>query len=204
MGRTWQLEDFDAPSPPPVAATAPNPELIESERLEAFERGYRAGWDDATAAHETDQNRITAEFAHNLQTMSFTYFEARGAVMAEMETLLDGLVSTILPATLQAALGATILARMDNAMRAAAAVPVEIVVAPGNRDRMERLLEGRVAPPVVLRDEPSLGDGQAFLRFGEAEEQIDLERVLGDIRTAIEDFFARSDTQEQKVAAHAG
>ncbi len=37
----------------------------------------RAGWDDASAAQTDDQTRMKADLARNLQTLGFTYHEAR-------------------------------------------------------------------------------------------------------------------------------
>jgi hypothetical protein len=38
--------------------------------------------------------------------------------------------------------------------------------------------------------EPALGGGQAFLRFGQAEEKIDLDATLADLRAAVARFAA--------------
>ncbi|MFV0360116.1 MAG: flagellar biosynthesis protein, partial [Tropicimonas sp.] len=99
MGRPLQLECFDSmDGTDPLLAFYPEARL-EEERLVAFDSGYRAGWDDAAAAHADEQGRISAEFAGNLQELSFTYHEARNAVLGEMEGILKGIVDKVLPGT---------------------------------------------------------------------------------------------------------
>lgn len=194
MARPWQLDCFDTARPrEQAAADATAAALTEEDRLAAFDKGYKDGWEDATRAHAEDQAHISAEFGNNLQALSFTYHEARAAMLSEMETLLRGLVEAVLPGVARQTLGRMIRERLAEAAEALSDVPLEIVVAPCNRARVDALLENRVAPPVVVREEPSLGEGQAFLRFGDREEKLDLDAVLTEIRTAIEDFFAAAE-----------
>lgn len=220
MPKPWRLESYDDAAAPPQspsrqltpAAPAPTPAPaagapdLEEERLAAFDRGYKAGWDDATAAHEADQGRIAADLAHNLQAMSFTYYEARTALMSELESLLRGIVHAVLPAARHPALCTMLLDRLETAARGTAEVAAEIVVAPVNRAKVEALVEGRVAPPLRVTEEPSLSDGQAFLRFGDAEEKIDLDAVLAEIAQAITEFFAHesAEAEPEEEKRHAG
>lgn len=196
MARPWMLDDFDTEATSAVSAETGLTEAgLEEERLAAFDRGYKDGWDDATATLDADQNRIDVEFGHNLQAMSFTYFEARAAMLAEMESLLRGILDAVLPPLLQASLGATVLERLKEAADRAANVEAEIVVAPDNKPRLDALLKDKIAPPVKVTVEPSLGEGQAFLKLGGSEEKIDLDGVLDEIRTAIAEFFARNESE---------
>lgn len=196
MGRPLQLESFD----PPDAGGQLNlffPEArLEEERLQAFDKGYRAGWDDSAAAHAEEQGRISAEFAGNLQDMSFTYHEARAAMLSEMEGILKGMVDKILPGTLRHSLGDMILQQVSDLSAGAADVRVEIVVSPGNGDLLRNLIAGQVGPPMEIVEEESLGDGQAFLRMGRVERKLDIDSVLDDISDAVASFFEQGETME--------
>jgi flagellar assembly protein FliH len=200
MGRPWPLESFDTPAP--EAGTAIPESVLEEERLAAFDKGYKAGWDDAAAAHAEEQGRIGTELARNLQELSFTYHEARTAMLGEMEGLLRGMVEKILPMTLRAALGELILERVEEVARSRAEFAAEIVVAPVNRELVEHLVADKVAPPLRVVEEPSLAEGQAFLRLGAAEERIDLDQTLTDIADAVSDFFHDPETHLQREASH--
>jgi hypothetical protein len=43
--------------------------------------------------------------------------------------------------------------------------------------------------PVTLQDEPTLGEGQAYLRLGETETRVDLDRAITQIVAAVRGFF---------------
>ncbi|MEL6204022.1 MAG: hypothetical protein AAFR47_01745 [Pseudomonadota bacterium] len=99
------------------------------------------------------------------------------------------MVEKVLPAALGEALGALIVERAADAVTATGAT-AEIVVAPQNAGRVAALLEGRQGPPLRVVPEASLGEGQAFLRFGQREEKIDLEAVMSEIAEAVTHFLA--------------
>lgn len=202
MGRPWPLESFDIPRAESGGEAAVSEAALEEERLAAFDTGYKAGWDDAAAAHAEEQGRIGTELGRNLQELSFTYHEARNAMLAEMHGLLRGMVEKILPMTLRPSLGELILERVAERAEARSEIAAEIVVAPDNRDLVEHLVADRVAPPLRVVAEPSLGEGQAFLRLDGAEEKVDLDQTLSDIADAVSDFFHHPENHLPTEASH--
>ncbi len=207
MPRPFVLDDFDvaASGPFPGGSSQSNssPAISEGElegvRLQSYEKGYGAGWDDASKALEDDQDRISTEFARHLQELSFTYHEAHAALQQELSELVRGLVEKVLAPASQATLGEMLHARIAE-LSAQPQVPVEVLVAPENVARLERLVAQAHGPPLRLVAEPSLGAGQAFLRFGASEEQIDIDAVMSELTLAVERYFgagADSDTGAQ-------
>jgi flagellar assembly protein FliH len=197
MTRAYRLDSFDdgalrsversAPTPHrSFAAEASQPDL-EEERLASFDKGYRAGWDDAAAAHSEEQGRIAADLARNLQDLSFTYHEAHAAMQRETVEILRGMLDRVLPAAMHEALVETLLERVRGAM-AERSTPVEIVLAPGNVSRVQALVADRPAPPLSFRAEPSLGEGQAFLRIGAAEEKIDYDGLMAELEVMVDRY----------------
>lgn len=196
MSRPWDLECFDSAEPIQPASAIDTEALSEEERLQAFDNGYKDGWDDASRAHAEDQNRISAELAGNLQELSFTYHEARNAVLIEMEGILKGIVTRILPRTMEHSLGQMIVERVREASDVAADIEAEVVVNPVNAHRVASLFEGMIGPPLRVVEEPTLGDGQAFLRLGRSEQKIDLEAVIQGLSDAVSEFFEASGNPE--------
>ncbi len=199
MSRPWQLDSFDTASPVASMSAPVSDTVLEEERLQSFDRGYKDGWDDAARAHAEEQATISAELAGNLQTLSFTYHEARSAVLREMEGILKGVVSRVLPGTMERTLGQMILERVNEAAESAADITAEVIVNPENADRVRNLLEGMIAPPIQVQEETSLGEGQAYIRLGGSEQKIDLEAVLQGLSDAVSEFF---ETPEQMEAAN--
>ncbi len=200
MAQPLRLEEFETPAEPLDTADAAQVAL-EEVRLEAFDSGYRAGWDDAMTAQSEEQNRIRADLARNLQALSFTYFEARGHVIRALAPLLREMAGRVMPEIARQTLPALVAEALENHAEAAAARPMTLVVNPTNRAAVEKVV-AESPLPLFLVEEPSLGDGQVYLRFDETEERIDIDAALSGIAQAVSDYLATLDTPEQEHRSH--
>lgn len=179
-------QDADAPAEPVPAIT---PEMLEAARLEGYEAGYKAGWDDAARTESEEQGRIGADFARNLQDLGFTFHEARSHVMQALEPLLEGMVQRVLPQLVSDTMGQTILEELLPLATLAADKPIEIVVAPASRPVLQKLLTDATTVPFSLVEEPTLAQGQVFLRSGKTERHIDFASAIDRIGAAIEGLY---------------
>lgn len=194
-----KLEVFDTgPAPSAKGTTVVLDTLaLEEAKLSAYDTGYRAGWEDAAAAQSDDQSRIGADLARNLQALSFTYHEARQHVLRALEPLLSGVVDRIVPETARGALAPMILDTLRPLARDAAEPPVSLVINPAVRSAVEALLERATAPPIVIVEEATLGEGQAYLRFDASEVRVDLDEAAARIAAAVHEFFALNRQESQ-------
>ena len=179
-----------------------DPLALEEAKLAAYDTGYQAGWDDAAAAQSDDQGRIKADLARNLQLLSFTYHEARQHILHALDPLLTSMVERVLPDTAKAALAPMILETLRPLALAASEPPVTLVLNPAARPAVQALLDANPSLPVTLMDEPTLGEGTAYLRFQSGETQIDLDDAVARIARAVHDFFALNGAVNQKEADH--
>ena len=166
---------------------------LEEEKLQAFERGYGAGWEDASKAEAGDREKLTSDFANNLRELSFTYQEAYGQMVRSLEPLLTRIVSSVLPEIARKSLGPQISETLVEAAKSVGKQTVEIVVSPGNGEIVGEMLGAQMGFPIKLIEEASLGEGQAYLRFGDAERQIDYDDVLAGVSRAVAAFFHELD-----------
>jgi flagellar assembly protein FliH len=197
MPARLKLDDFDGPSFAPALAEAPaNAEEI---RLESYERGYSAGWEDAVAAQANDQARIREDLAQNLRDLSFTYQEARAHVLRGLEPLLRGMVARVLPDLARETFGESVAAALRHEAEALAGAPITLTISPANRPAIEAALAKAEALPVTILEEPTFADGQAYFRMGEEERKLDMDAVLAAIRALVTDFL---DSPELRNAAH--
>ena len=153
-------------------------------RVTFYEQGYKAGWDDAVVASQEDQASISAELAHNLQDLGFTFHEARSHIIHSLEPLLQALVEKLLPELFASTLAQRILEEIASLVNQAADTPIHVVVAPCNRPVLEAALANATCP-LVLMEEPSLSAGQVYLRSGRFEKQIDLDSAISTISEAL-------------------
>ncbi|MBC7142573.1 MAG: flagellar biosynthesis protein [Rhodobacteraceae bacterium] len=170
---------------------------LEECRLAAYEQGYTAGWDDAVAAQDGEIARLRADLGRNLEDLSFTYHEAHSHVLRTLEPLLHDMVTKVLPAIARESLGQMVLDHLRPMAKDLADQPVTLVANPANRELLENLVVAEAAFPLTFREEPSLGDGQVYLRLGEAESRIDLDGVISAISAAVSAFF-RIEKQEER------
>lgn len=185
-----RLEVFDtAPAPdgsmqPLVEATA-----VEEAKVASFEQGYSAGWDDAVAAQQGDQTRIRADLARNLQSLSFTFQDARSHVLQAVKPLILEMINRLLPEVAREALAPTVLEAVMPIAEDLADAPLTLVLNPAVRAQVEDLVTQATGLPMVIEEEPTMPDGQVYIRFGTSETKVDLAQVTTDIAIAVRAFF---------------
>lgn len=185
-----KLEVFETAAKPSKSETVVLDRVsLEDEKLAAYDSGYRAGWDDANAAQSDDQTRIRADLARNLQTLSFTYHEARSHILKAIEPLMLQVVGRLLPEIARESLAPFVLETLMPLAEGMGDAPVKLVLNPAARTAVEALLEHATGLPVVIEEEPTLGEGQVYIKLGNAEAEVDLDKAAADIAAAVRGFF---------------
>jgi flagellar assembly protein FliH len=184
-----KLEDFHSDSLLEDGVVVSTQQELEEAKIASYEQGYAAGWDDSIVAQGEDQNRIRADLARNLQTISFTFHEARSHVMRSVGPLLEAVATHLLPRLAREALAPVILDALMPIADEHANQPLTIVINPAARPALDSLLERTPSLPCKLREEPSLGEGQVYLVCGDTELRIDLDRATDEIIAALRGFL---------------
>lgn len=185
-----KLENFKTPAvvtsrnPPDVVA----PAQAEADKVTSYEQGYQAGWDDALRAEAQQQSRISADFARNLQEVSFSFHEARAHLVKATVPLLNQLVDAVLPEIAKKTLGLRLMEEMQSLMEDSIDGTIDLMVSPESRLVLERQLPESSTAQIRLIEEPALAEGQVFLRVGKIEREIDIARVQACISDAIQSF----------------
>lgn len=162
---------------------------IEDQKLDSFEKGYQAGWDDAVNAQVATKTRISSDLAKNLQEVSFSYHEARSTLTKSLEPLFSDVIATLLPEVARHSLGPHVVAQLTEMVRAQTDQVIEITVSPVNFETIETLIENELESPFVMVPDPNLSEGQVFLRIGVEEREIDLDHVIETVGAAFNNFF---------------
>jgi flagellar biosynthesis/type III secretory pathway protein FliH len=163
--------------------------VVEEAKVASFEQGYSAGWDDAAAAQQGDQTRIRADLARNLQSLSFTFQDARSHVLQAIRPLMLEMVNRLLPKVAHEALAPMVLETLAPMAEELSDAPLRLVINPAVRPQVEDLITQATGLPMVIEEEPSLAEGQVYIRFGTTETKVDLAQVTSDIATAVRAFF---------------
>lgn len=185
-----RLEVFDT-APAADGSVQPLVEItaVEEAKVASFEQGYSAGWDDAVAAQQGDQTRIRAELARNLQSLSFTFQDARSHVLQAIRPLILEMVNRLLPEVARESLAPTVLEAVMPLAEGLADAPLTLVLNPAARGQVEDLVTLATGLPMVIEEEPTMPEGQVYVRFGSSETKVDLSQATAGIAIAVRAFF---------------
>lgn len=179
------LEDFGLPVPG-EKVVAVSDEALETERLEAFDKGYRAGWDDAIKAKSDEGAQLADGVAQSLQDLSFTYHEVHAQILSNLGPLFDEILGKMLPALARETLGSHVADHLAGLAREIGKVQVEIQVAPGAGDHVLQLVNAAATSvPISVVESVEISEGRADMRLGRKEISIDLSDVTAQITDAV-------------------
>ncbi|WP_425039975.1 FliH/SctL family protein [Primorskyibacter sp. S187A] len=192
------LEDFgDVIELASVSAPIASEEATEVLRLEAYEDGYKAGWDDAVGANQAEQMQVAADLAQNLRDMSFTYQEACTHVIGSLTNVFDAMFAQFLPELSRIAIAPKVAEELQKLPLNADDMRVVLSVAPDNIAIMKRLADRLKDIEVSVVEDRSLTAGQVQISFADGEMALDFDALLEELRDAIE-AFNHSPQKEQR------
>lgn len=183
------LEDFEINLMDPSRIRLMDEDTLEEYRLTAFEQGYSAGWDDAVSARSEEQGQLNATLARNLEDLSFTYHEALSQMTQSLEPMFKSLIGTVLPQTMDRSYTHHIVEQLKSMAREQVAQPALLIVPSGVSATLKPILSEEFSFPVQLVEESSLPAGQACLRVGTAERDVDCSALLSSISDAMDSFL---------------
>ncbi len=160
----------------------------EELRLNAYEGGYKSGWDDATAEREKSDQLIAADLERNLHDISFTYSEARAEVLNGFGGLIKSILTSFLPAIAAEAVVPLVNAELEALLRDLGDLRCELLASPRTAAQLEWLISRHLEADLHIIPEPAFADGRVSLRFGNEEREVDMSGMVETMTTAIRDF----------------
>jgi len=160
-------------------------DALEVARLEAYEEGYKAGWDDAVGANTSEHLQLSADLSQNLRDMAFTYQEAVAHVTKSLGGVFEGMLTHFLPEAAKIALAPKVLDVIADLPLGSDSMPLTLVVAEENLRIMEKVTAAADHEPISVEVDPDLTTGQVSLRFASQEVALDFDALLEDLRVAL-------------------
>ncbi|EBA17068.1 ABC transporter, ATP-binding protein, flagellar, putative [Roseobacter sp. SK209-2-6] len=182
------LEDFGPATKVEAIIPEISEEVVEEQRLISFEKGYSAGWEDAVTAKDKETTNISATLASSLEDLNFTYQEAQSQLVESLDPMFKVLTSAVLPDAMSATFGHHIVDQMNDMARGQTNQPMDIVVSPGEGNAVRALLPEGFAVPVKVTESADLSLGQAYLRVGQSEREINSSGLIESINDSIDAF----------------
>jgi flagellar assembly protein FliH len=165
------------------------PEEAEERALSAFEKGYSAGWDDASRSIGDEDTRQRSEIAAHLQTLGFGFVEARQHVLTAISPLLCAMVERLLPGLAEEALTRAVMQHLQGLAESLADTPVTLMLHPDARRLVDPALANLPHLPVRLVEDAALGQAQVYIVSQAEEELVDLDAALAALKAAVADFI---------------
>ncbi len=106
------------------------------------------------------------------------------------------MVGRLLPETARETLAPLVLEQVMPLAEEVTDQPVSLVLNPAMRAPVEALIEQATGLPMQIEEEPSLPEGQVYIRLGKTEAKVDLTRATADIAAAVRGFFSLSEESE--------
>ena len=183
------LEDFSALERAGRDGNGPGEDVYDLVRLEGFDAGYKAGWDDATKALKNTSGMLSERFRENLSDLTFTYHEARSSVLKGLAPVIGEIIRSVLPQILHNSFPAFVLDAIQELANENSNPTVILRVHPDQADTLAKELDNKLDMPVRITGDPSLSQDAALLDIGHTEMEIDFTAYLEKISQSLSIFF---------------
>lgn len=161
----------------------------EEARQQGYEAGYQAGWDEARLVGLREADLEAQEVSRALQALDFTFHDARAHVLKGLAPLVGEIVGRLLPQVAAETLPQLVAEAVQPYLDSASEVPVDVVLHPEQRARVERYLATTPALPVRILEMPDQPAGQVTLRLGASETRIDPAAAIAAIEQLLSLYF---------------
>lgn len=195
MSTSHLFQDFGTLKPAKAGKKSMSIEDIEDMKLLAFDGGFQAGWEEALKAQSETLTHVSDGLAESLKSASFEYQELRETLQTAVQAIMSEVVDTILPLTARASLGAHICELVQSLSQDALDRSIEIVLAPGREEAVQRVLSEELTESFKVVVDAMMSPNQICLRVGSKEMDLNLDRTVAEIATAVIDFFETQKTE---------
>jgi flagellar assembly protein FliH len=162
---------------------------LESEKLQSFEDGYEAGWEDSVTAQDKSRNEISADFAKKLKEISLTFEDAQISLTHGLLPLFEDIVEKFLPEIAKVTLGPHIAGQLSELVQSQSDQEIEIIVSPNDYGSVKDLMESLIFDPFVILTKPELEDGQVYLKVGTKLREINFDKMIRKIQESTSNLF---------------
>ncbi len=194
------LESFDGNTLQTKIGAPVSSSEVERRLADAYEAGYKSGWDDAVASDKETNQRVSAEFERNIQNLNFTYNEALHRVRTELHGFLSSLVGQVLPDLTPDILRAHITSKLTEFGDGQTNETLEIRIAQNAMSVVDDMDGVGSNASIKVVEDPSLAEWQVLLNFGTSEELLDVAPLITELR---DQLAAISVPDQQEDLQHA-
>lgn len=193
MNFPLKLEEFE----PSFGLTegADRSAALEDSRLEGFEQGYQAGWEDAEAARSQTEAARRDEVIAALKAINLTFSAARAEVLQALAPLINELVARCLPQVARGALPGFVTEALAPWVAEGITDGVSLICNPEDGGLLQDL--SAAVEGLSLQEDPGTPPGEVWLRSAAGEQRIDTAAALAEVTRCIEEFFTLAEQERR-------
>jgi flagellar biosynthesis/type III secretory pathway protein FliH len=156
------------------------------EELEAYETGYKAGWEDAKLAHQTSKSHLSTALIKNVEQIQFSAAEIRAETLGRLNCVLTEVFEKLFPALRQESLRGLLEEELSQLLHQHATNDIELIVSPDDQSVLSTLIEETDdLKSIRIAARPDLTPGQAFVCFGNQKSKVDVQHAVSHIRETV-------------------
>lgn len=167
---------------------------VETFRLDAFEEGYGAGWDDGAAAVRETQTALRQDVLENLANLSLTQRQAYNTMLSALTPLIQKIGDELIPKIARECFTARLVEIIVAAIKRENLSHLTLSVNPDQIGPIRDILTEDLCDTVTLRSSADVPLDHAFV----STEHHDVEFTYHDVIAQISDDLAAFLSQNHK------
>ena len=156
------LSDFTA-----LQATADfqQPDAMETFRLEVFETGYKAGWDDAAKAYDETNTRLSNDVLRNLCDLSLKHQSNYAQLQTRLTTIVNEISNVLIPTVADQSFAPKLIIFLEQQLKDTGMDTLDLHLNSKTARRLGDLMTPDLADRINLKVSPVLSETQAILQI---------------------------------------
>ena len=156
------LSDFTA-----LQATADfqQPDAMETFRLEVFETGYKAGWDDAAKAYDETNTRLSNDVLRNLCDLSLEHQSNYAQLQTRLTTIVNEISNGLIPTVADQSFAPKLIIFVEQQLKDTGLDTLDLHLSSKTARRLGDLMTPDLADRINLKVSPDLSETQAILQI---------------------------------------
>ncbi|MEM9787413.1 MAG: hypothetical protein AAF801_12990 [Pseudomonadota bacterium] len=185
MAQLLSLESFD------------NPATEDQAQNATYQDGYDAGYAAGQSAARDEAAALSEECVQGINTLDFTYAEARKQVLDELAPLLRQIAQKVLPHCVATGFADQIASLLIDATENSIADAVVLHVHPSQKAAVTQAVQ-RTSANVDVQTDPKLSEHAAWVKHAGTEAHLDMDALLA----AISDTLSALDHIDNRTNTH--
>lgn len=141
------------------------PDAMETFRLEAFESGYKAGWDDAAKAYDETNTRLSNDVLRNLCDLSLEHQSNYAQLQTSLAAIVNEISNVLIPTVADQSFAPKLIIFLEQQLKDTGMDMLDLHLNSKTAWRLGDLLTPDLTGRINVKVSPDLSETQAILQI---------------------------------------